>query len=353
MHPTAYQHLQEMRRSFNSDPVIPIPADSERLQMQEAQARWARYIEATFGDDLRPQIAQNAWNMPYWMEQIAAKLYEDLRDYCTTSDEQQTLHQVALAYLPLQNANACVMPVPTVGADAPHAIALELGLIWMAFLLTEGLLLAAEGWDEAAHDTYQRLLHGYQQYRLAPAFEVWREGSALVSDERISLQAGAVSSVILRFVALHELGHVVLGHVARAGMSCSLQSGGCDVRYTHSAELGQAATWAMEEAADDFALAHMLARTGSAQQMWNNMLFIGLMFRFWDHLWRRAHPEATPWPADCTHPPPLARLERLTQQVQAALGPPPNDAPRWAELTFAQWCQPWPATAQVQAPSNQ
>ena len=354
MHPTAQQYLREIRRSFKSELVIPVPPEPQRPEIQQAHARWARYIHATFDEDLQPEIDQHAWNMPYWMERLESKLYEDLADYCLNAHEQQALQQVAVAYLPLQNANACALPVPcATAANGAHAIVLELGLIWTAFLLTEGLLLAAEGMEEAAHDTYQRLLAGYQHYQLAPALEIWRVGSALMSEERISLQAGAVSTVILRFVALHELGHVVLGHVEHAGMGCTLQGYACEVRYAHAAELGQATTWAMEEAADDFALAHMLAHTGSAQQMWNNMLFIGLMFRLWDHLWRRSQPEATPWPVDSTHPPPLARLERLTLQVQAALGPPPNDAPLWAELTFTQWCEPWPATAEVQAPSNQ
>lgn len=354
MHPIAQQQLRQMRRSFPGDLFVPVPPEQDRPRAEVAQARWARYIQATFGEDLQPQIAQHAWDMPYWMEQIETRLYEDLTDYCTTPSERHALRQVALAYLPLQNANACAMPVDSPTEGGLYAIVLELGLIWMSFQLTQALLLAAEGWDAAAHDTYQRVLRGYHAPQLAPAFRIWRDGGSMIDDERVSLEAGAVSTVILRFVALHELGHVVLGHVERAGMACVSQPKACEVRYAHADALGQAGTWAMEEAADAFAIEHMLARTGSAQQMWNNLLFIGLMFRFWDHLWRLVQPEGTPWPDDQTHPPPLARLARITRQVEAALGPPPNESPLWAEQTFARWCQPWPgAPADDQARNSQ
>lgn len=350
--PQALAYLQQCQTGLlrvTGRVTLSAPADEDGEQALARQHRWAQYLRATLGEDPGPQLVQHAWNLEHWLTQFERQLLDDLSDHCLSAQDQQALRMSALAYLPLVEANACASPVPH--APGQHFIAVELGLIWISFLLAEALLLAAEGWDEAAHDTYRIVLEGSRTSALRPAFSLWFVGSPLSRDEHISMQAGAVGTVILRFIALHELGHIVLGHVAEAGMTCTPQTG--QVSYQHAPELGQAATWAMEEAADDFALAHMLARTGSAQQMWNNMLFIGLMFRFWDHLWRRAHPETTPWSADCTHPPPLARLERLTQQVQAALGPPPNDAPRWAELTFAQWCQPWPATAQVQAPSNQ
>lgn len=329
MHPSAHEYLSNLKNHCTQvvgKVVINPPSEAEQPAAKASQATLANYIQATFGEDIRKEVTQHQWDLDYWLAQLEQRLYDDLADYCS-DDERQVLQNSALAYLPIINANAFAGHIPN--EPTQHIIGVHLHLIWVAFYLTEALLLAAKGEDALACSHYQVGLNGHLQADFLAAFRIWLNNSAH-SDDWLKTEAGAVSTVILRFVGLHELGHLVLGHVDKANMCYSPNTQ--SIEYKQSEHLGQSVVWDMEYAADQFAIDHMLAHTGSVEHMWNNLLFIGAFFRFIEHVELLRHA-----PASETHPPPVQRLHALEQRVTKAIGPPPNDAQRWAESLLLEW----------------
>jgi hypothetical protein len=65
------------------------------------------------------------------------------------------------------------------------------------------------------------------------------------------------------------------------------------------------------------------------------LLFIGLVLRFWNPLEQQADAPA----GSASHPPALQRLAALHARVEERLGPPPNDAPRWAAAVSNDWVE--------------
>jgi hypothetical protein len=330
MNPVSLEYLVGLKdiHTWRSGKITITPlSERDPAAAETTQSTLSHYIQATFGEDRREEILAHSYDLDYWLAQLEQGLYQDLENYCT-AQELAVLRQAAVAYLPIRNANGFCGHVPH--AKECHVIGVHLPLIWVSFLLTQALLLAAENQGEQARKTYQIVLAGHRKDNFRASFQEWLESPPDIENTWLESEAGAVSSVILRFVGLHELGHLALGHVDQAGICYAAESN--EVSYQHSATLGQTAVWAMEYAADRFAVDHMLAHTGGAEQMWNNLLFIGAFFRFIEHLEiiRGA-------PLSQDHPPPRQRLHALSRRVTEVLGPPPNDAQAWAESLLLEW----------------
>lgn len=286
----------------------------------------ARILVERYGVDHRGEIAEFGLDMGFWLRRTELNMYEDLADY-VGAENAARLDRLALGFIPNLANDAFAEMVP--GVPGEHVIGVNVGLYWVCGLLAEALLRTADGDESGGLAAYRAAVKVYlaqDQQQLSDAWN-WRSDSDNLD---YLVQGGAVGSVVLRFVALHELGHISLGHVGHWRMAYAPASG--RVNYAAADELGRAATLAMEREADAFALARFVERTGGAESMWNNMLYIGAYFRLLDHL-QRLGLQA---PSD-HHPPPLERLERLRVSTEAAMGPPPNDAWKWAALVHEEW----------------
>lgn len=290
-------------------------------------AAMAQYIQTHYGRDHGDELAVHGNDMMYWLGRIEQLLLEDLESYCNES-ERLALQRVALGYLPRLTTNAFAERLPE-NELGEYVIGVNAGLLWVSSMLCEALLLAESDRTVEACEAYGLALTFYYASTQAEMFKAM-SASSLGNDDEMSVQSGAVGSVILRFVGLHELGHVVLGHTERAGMHLLPETGA--VHYDLSPSLGVGGVHAMEFAADRFAIEHMLACTGSAVQMWNNTLFISAFFRLLEHVEILRGKSICPF-----HPPPESRILALENRVRDTIGPPPNDAPRWAADTLLMW----------------
>lgn len=328
MNPVALQHLKLLQTlgsrqpravSFSVPPVRPV-RDEEIAQLVARQRQ-------QYGVDHSSQFAAHGLHLGYWLHELEQDLYQDLLDYCDP-DERPFMARLALGFVHNLRCNACVFPVlDTVAGPQPvYVMGVNLGLVQMAGLLCEALLWESENDFQRGREYYQRARNLFF-VRNRTQYE-----QAILSDEiHEPGQKGAeISSLILRFIALHEFGHVVLGHAEQLDMR--LNAIKSDVLYMQAQAHGEDAVAAMETAADRFAIGHMIKASGSPIQMWNNALFICALFLLLDHIEARLGE-----PLSLHHPPPAQRAAAIQAMVQDAIGPPQNDAMRWLALTMQDW----------------
>lgn len=300
-------------------------ADSPPMAMADRLAV-ADIISRRYGVDHREEIAEHGLDLAYWLGQTELNMYDDLARYIG-SENAVLLDRLALGFIPHLANNAFAEATPEAADE--YVIGVNLGLYWVSSLLAEALLRTAEGDEDGGLATYQGAIQIYlaQNQRQMHAAWNWRPHLDKLD---FTVQGGALGSVVLRFVALHELGHITLGHVGRWRMAYLPERG--RVQYGGAEALGLAATHAMELEADAYALDRFLEHTAGREIMWNNLLYIGSFFRLLAHLERQGRIAASRH-----HPPPLLRLQRLHERTAAAMGPPPNDAWEWAKLVHEEW----------------
>ncbi|WP_371322455.1 hypothetical protein VX159_08460 [Dechloromonas sp. ZY10] len=286
----------------------------------------AQMVDERYGVDHRDEMAQHGDDIYHWLKRTESNLFEDLARY-VGEQQSETLNRLALGFIPYMTSNAFAEAV----AHAPHEkiIGINLGLFWVSCLLAEAFLRAADGDEIGSLATYQSAEEVYLAQSQRQLHAAWN-GRKHHANDAYAVQGGAVGSVLLRFVALHELGHVVLGHVGHWRMRFLPGQG--RVVYESPQYSDVSAEQTMELDADAFALSCLLAHTEGPEVMWNNLLFIAAFFRLMARL------EAVGAITPCKHhPPPLVRLGKLYEQTERALGPPPNDAWAWAAQLQNEW----------------
>jgi hypothetical protein len=283
------------------------------------------FVKARYGRDHGEELAVHGYNMSYWMGRFEQDLFEDLEHYCSEPD-RHAMQRIALGYISRLNTNAFAEQVKDEGV---YAIGVNTGLLLLCSRLCQALLLEEAEQSEIAREAYNLAL---TQYHAATQADFYRATFKLdqLSDHNILIQSGALGSVILRFVGLHELGHVVAGDVETAGI-CLLPDTG-EVRYDKCQFMDGDAVHELELKADRFAIDHMLAKTGSPEQMWNNTLFISAFFLLLEHI------ELMQGKPICMyHPLPGVRQRALADRVREAIGAPPIDVMIWLEQTMLAW----------------
>ena len=286
----------------------------------------AQMIDERYGVDHREEMAEHGDDIYHWLKQTEINLLEDLAMYAGP-DQAEALNRLALGFMPHMASNAFAEAV----AHAPQekVIGVNLGLLWVSGLLAEALLRAADGDEVGGLATYKSVEVVYLAQSQRQMHAAWN-GLKRPVDDAYSVHGGAVGSVVLRFVALHELGHVLLGHAGRWRMRFLPEQG--LVTYDVLQDLDASAEQAMELDADAFALSCLLTHTEGPEAMWNNLLFIAAFFRLMARL------ETVQAVIPCEHhPPPLVRLGKLYEQTALALGAPPNDAWEWAAQLQNEW----------------
>lgn len=330
MNSPAQSHLDFLRLAFSRQTralVYDTPQVSGVTPLEPARAQViSELLLRQYGQDHHAELQAHGSDIRHWLARLEELLREDLADYLGPIAEA-VLADVAIGLMPHMASNAFATQVP-VEPDA-HVIGVNLGLVWVCDYLCEALLRAADGDESGGRVAYvlaKKLYLAQQQRQLDEAMAI----SDRLKDDAISVHAGAVGSLVLRFVALHELGHIVHGHVGQAGMTLSMATG--QLQYGRGESLGTAAVHAMEYEADAFAVERLLARTSGPTVMWNNLLFIGAFFRLLARIeLERGHPLCL------YHPAPQTRLEKIHDQVTRAIGPPPNDAWQWAVQKQNEW----------------
>lgn len=318
------QMMSLNRDLLNYSDIPAPPPDFER------DAAMAEFLRNRYGRDHAAELREHGNNMGYWLDQNEQDLFDDLSDYCTDV-ERQNLANVAVGYILRLHNNAFAERLPeTWSLERPiYAIGINIGMLWVCASLCGSLLLEEQQQTDAARATYQRAL---QQYFSATQADFYKTMAAnnLLDDDPLSLQSGALASVILRFVGLHELGHVIAGDVEDAAMCFVPETGA--VTYGKSSFMDGGALHEMELSADRFAIDHMIAKTGSVEQMWNNILFVSAFLQMLEHV------EILQGKPICDyHPAPEVRRRVLINRVRECLGEPAADVMTWLDQTMLSW----------------
>ncbi len=288
--------------------------------------RLSERLKSEYGRDHSHDIAHHAEDMGYWQNQLKSDLRDDLQA-ALGADGQAVLARTATDFMPHMHSDAFVAGFGQ-GASAAWAVGINVGLVWVTSLVAEALLRASRGDEAVARQTYvaaHALYCGQTQRDLHAAWQA----SPDTSDE-LAIEAGGVGAMVLRFVALHEMGHVVLGHAGRWEMGMREDTG--QRRYAAAVADDPASTQAMETEADRFALTRMMAISSGPQAMWNNLLFIAAFFRLLAQVEARQGKALCPY-----HPEPLQRIDDLYLALAQSMGPPPNEAWVWVETLQDQW----------------
>lgn len=330
MNSPAQSHLDFLRLAFSRQTralVYDAPQASGVTRLEPGRADViSELLLRQYGQDHQAELNAHGSDIRHWLARLEVLLREDLADYLGPVAET-VLADVAVGLLPHMASNAFAMQVP--GQPDAHVIGVNLGLVWVCDYLCEALLRAADGDESGGQTAYalaNKMYLAQQQRQIDEAMAV----SDRLKDDETSVRAGAVGSLVLRFVALHELGHVVRGHVGKAGMALSMATG--QLEYGRGDSLGAAAVHAMEYEADAFAVECLLARTSGPTVMWNNLLFIAAFFRLLARIELERGQPLCPH-----HPAPQDRLEKIRDQVTRSIGPPPNDAWQWAIQKQNEW----------------
>lgn len=320
---------QEAQRLTRTARALVYPSAEQTQAAPFDAARKKRLSDrlmSEYGRDHSQDLAHHAEDMGYWQTQLMSDLREDLQA-ALGPEGQAVLARTATDFMPHMHSDAFVAGFGQ-GPDAAWAVGVNVGLVWVANLVAEALLRASRGDELGARQTYaaaHALYLGQTQRALHAAWQTKPD----TADE-LALEAGGIGAVVLRFVALHELGHAVLGHAGRWEMGLSESTG--QRRYGAAVAADAGTTQAMETEADRFALARMLAVSSGPQAMWNNLLFIAAFFRLLAQVEQRQGKPLCPY-----HPPPLQRIEALYQALAEHIGPPPNEAWVWAQTQQNEW----------------
>lgn len=319
----------EAKRLTNSARRLVYPsADVTRMDPFD-EARKLRLIERlkhNYGRDHTYDIAHHAEDMGYWLSKLKSDLRDDL-EAALGIDGHAVLARTATDFMPHMHSDAFVAGFGH-GPDAAWAVGINVGLVWVTNLVVEALLRASQGDEAAARQTYAAAHALYRGQTQRELYLAW-QGGPDASDE-LAIEAGGIAAVVLRFVALHEMGHAVLGHAGRWEMGMRDDTG--QRRYAAVVAEDPVSTRTMEADADCFALERMAAISSGPQAMWNNLLFIAAFFRLLAQVEERQGKALCPY-----HPPPLQRIEALYQTLTKSMGPPPNDAWVWAQALQNEW----------------
>lgn len=307
MNEAARRELQVLRKVAKLMPRGISGANWSRVAPQAADlSLLGQLIRDTYGEDRMAEIATQFDSDEYWMDDVAKRLYEDLE---RVLHGHPLLHKTAVAVFP----NLMTTAISADLEDGTYGIAVNWGMIHVSNRLALALMLAADCPDEKGKLAYESAL---RLSRIHGAAEFYSElaGMRDVVSVPFLVAAGAPAGLVHRFFALHEFGHIALGHFEAPATDDDTQA---HVR---------------EFAADVFAIDALLRSTESHAVMWNNALFICAFFCFLgDH-------EANIGEVICPrHPAPRDRSAYIFSYLCDVMGPPGNDAFNWMQLTFNSW----------------
>lgn len=324
----AQAYLEEEKRKLTATArALRIPTAHAGPVVDEAKRRmmveWAR---EQHGRDLSAEMAQYGDDYSAWLRLLLTDLEDDVRRALGPRHAQR-LDRVAMDFMPHLVSDAFVAGLGDQD-EGPWAVGINLGLIWTTNAIVDALMLASRGEDEAAKASYRTAQRVYHAQSHREVHAAWHALPA--QSDAQELEAGAIASVVLRFVALHEMGHVALGHVGRMEMGVRPEAG-----RRHYGLIGTqdpAEVREMEREADLFALQRMIEISQGPDRMWNNLLFISAFFRLLAQVEARNGELLCPY-----HPPPSERIETLYRVLCQHIGPPPNDAMQWAQQQQDIW----------------
>ncbi len=137
----------------------------------------------------------------------------------------------------------------------------------------------------------------------------YKVGAPQVESEINGYQSAA-ATMILQFIALHEFGHIALGHFKQMDKNSEFIN-----MFSSSSSLSIGQHHTLELAADNFALQALMRKSRSEQSMWANFYSIYLFFQWLDCIEQELGS-----PLSSLHPPPLKRANELRNLMGKLVG---------------------------------
>lgn len=286
----------------------------------------ADIVFSQYGENRKSELINNAKAPHYWLERLEQDLFDDVRHL---ADENELVNKCALAFIPDIRGNAIAARVDT----NSYAMALNLGLVWLCLLLTQAILMESEN-DRTDNDGKNVFLSAIKAFLATSYADFSREISYCnsLAKQEIQISSGGTGSIVLRFIALHELAHVKLGHADVFGRSLLSTQDGINTVYhvLSSAELSDRQR--DELLADRYAMRQIIVNAASKETAWNAILFVYAFFNTLQHIEDDLGTTVCP-----EHPAPVLRGKELLRFATSEIGSPDNDALVWINMVFNTW----------------
>ena len=277
-------------------------------------------MNTRFGVDMYDDIVEHK-GLVYWIERLELDLYEDVVNFCVKGTSFSEQFVVGLVYHMKSNA-VCYRS----GDGMGYVIAINHGLYIFASLVCQAVMLESRALRE---DAALFLEWAKKVYSVAGVNEYNNILDVHAKSDSIdfSIDIGVVSSVVLRFVAFHEFGHIKMGHVDSIGMVYNSCSGEADYEEKSDDVVIEA-----EFMADVYAAECMIQNTSGPERLWNSILFVVSFFLALDCLESEIQRKLCKY-----HPSPRDRALRVISYVMSRGYPLRNEALLWCFSIFSEW----------------
>jgi hypothetical protein len=233
-----------------------------------------------------------------------------------------------ILFLPVRDAAAFCLNTDERGERLTgHLICVHEGLYFSAQMLAKSLVFENLGGDyqqyrQSGRDAFERAADFYIRPQAMLLNEIFFNGLPPEVQGALMAMQSKVAVMILQFVMDHEFGHIAQGHLAvqhfnRCYITPQAGASVLEVKPAYNAY------WAMELAADEFALRSLLRNSSSPTSACANFITVAWFFLWLEHLEARMGINVFK-----THPPAKFRLEALEEIVSESV-------PEWPTMSEA------------------
>ena len=299
MNIAAYEKLNARRKSdFERFRIDGVEFNSYKIEQSNAYSKFAEKLAGTiveeFGDDRRSELVENYHDGIYWMIKHESDLYEELK---TIASDVECLKDCAIVFMP----NMQMLSFSSHIDGDVYGIEIYYGLFLQANLLVQAVLLEDDCPDEQGKNLYRWIVDTFfspqEMHYLA----------RLHISQQVNIKTSTVADLIVRFFALHELGHIALKH-----------TGAGEQKLNEELE------------ADLFAMRYLLKNTQSYENIWQAYAFVSLFFELLDDVdavRKISH----------GHPSGFERRQKLYEFLVSQIDKPQNDILLWFGIIINKW----------------
>ena len=253
---------------------------------------------------------------------------------------------VVFGILPLGHSNACVLKHDMQGRELDQplivvnwGLVLALRSLFTAFAIYLSGESLSDNWRALSRQEFINAVRRYESPTAQTMAETeftppddWTLG---IADE-LGVWAGSFQSVVLWFIALHEVGHIVNGDTDGANSVARLSAVGSEVELSYARPQTEAlANWPCELAADRFALTWLCDWGSDRPSRWSNTAQVVVFFRWLMTVEHRRGSPLSPY-----HPPANQRLAELIASATILAGSPmPPEDQHVIDSAFQLWTE--------------
>jgi hypothetical protein len=259
---------------------------------------------------------------------ILSKEFErDLIEAHSTA-HQALVERTKILFLPVRDAAAFCLNTDDHGASLDgHLICVQEGLYFSAQLLGKALVFENLGgeyeeYSQSGEAAFKLAADFYIRPQVSQLNEIFFGGLTPEVQGALSAMQSKVAVMIMQFVMNHEFGHIAQGHLAIQRFNRCYVAPQADSGIVEPLA-DRRASWALELAADEFALRSLIRSSSSAISACANFIAVAWFFLWLDRLESRMRINVFK-----THPPALVRLDALERVVRSRV-------PEWSDMSEA------------------